>query len=144
LRRLLGPLRLVSAGKEASLADDMIGRLRIKVASRQQPVATLSGGNQQKVVFAKWLATDPKLLLLDEPTRGLDVSAKSEILRLVADLATQGCACLLVSSELEELMRVCDRYLVMSRGQLIRELPGDASSGELMDAIAMGSSAEAA
>ena len=144
LRRLLGPLRLVSAGKEASLADEMIGRLKIKVASRQQAVATLSGGNQQKVVFAKWLATDPKLLLLDEPTRGLDVSAKSEILRLVADLAAQGCACLLVSSELEELMRVCDRYLVMSRGRLVQELPGDAPAGALMDAIAMGTATEAA
>jgi ABC-type sugar transport system ATPase subunit len=144
LRKVLGPLRLVSASREAGLADEMIARLKIKVSDRQQTVATLSGGNQQKVVFAKWLATDPQLLLLDEPPRGLDVSAKSEILRLVADLAAQGCSVLLVSSELEELIRVCDRYLVMSRGRLVHELSGDASSSELMDAIAMGSAAEAA
>ncbi|MBY2919727.1 sugar ABC transporter ATP-binding protein [Rhizobium leguminosarum] len=136
LRSLLNKWRLIGQEKEASLTDDMIKRLQIKVSGRQQPVGTLSGGNQQKVVFARWLATNPRLFLLDEPTRGLDVSAKAEIMKLVVELAQQGCSCLIVSSELQELMRVCDRYLVISRGRLIGELPGSATSKELMQSIA--------
>jgi ABC-type sugar transport system ATPase subunit len=135
LRSLLNKWRLVGTEKEASLADAMIKRLQIKVSGRQQPVGTLSGGNQQKVVFARWLATNPRLFLLDEPTRGLDVSAKDEIMKLVVELAEQGCSCLIVSSEVQELMRVCDRYLVISRGRLIGELPGSSTSEELMQAI---------
>ena len=136
LRSLLNKWRLIGQEKEASLADDMIKRLQIKVSGHQQPVGTLSGGNQQKVVFARWLATNPRLFLLDEPTRGLDVSAKAEIMKLVVELAEQGCSCLIVSSELQELMRVCDRYLVISRGRLIDNLPGSATSKELMQSIA--------
>lgn len=136
LRSLLNQSRLVGKDKEASLADEMIQRLQIKVSGRQQPVGTLSGGNQQKVVFARWLATNPRLFLLDEPTRGLDVSAKAEIMKLVVELAEQGCSCLIVSSEVQELMRVCDRYLVISRGRLIDDLPGSSSSETLMQAIA--------
>ena len=109
---------------------------RSKVSGRGQTVGTLSGGNQQKVVFGRWLATNPRLFLLDEPTRGLDVSAKAEIMKLIVELAEQGCSCLIVSSELQELMRVCDRYLVISRGRLIGDLPGSATSGELMHSIA--------
>ncbi|BCP55491.1 ribose import ATP-binding protein RbsA 2 [Kaistia sp. 32K] len=136
LRSLLNRWRLVGPEKEAALADEMIQRLQIKVSGRQQPVGTLSGGNQQKVVFSRWLATNPRLFLLDEPTRGLDVSAKDEIMKLVVELAEQGCSCLIVSSEVQELMRVCDRYLVISRGRLIGNLPGSSTSGELMQAIA--------
>lgn len=136
LRSLLNKWHLIEQEKETSLADDMIKRLQIKVSGRQQTVGTLSGGNQQKVVFARWLATNPRLFLLDEPTRGLDVSAKAEIMKLVVELAEQGCSCLIVSSELQELMRVCDRYLVISRGRLIGNLPGSATSEELMQSIA--------
>lgn len=136
LKSLLNSWRLVGREQEASLADTMINRLQIKVSDRQQTVGTLSGGNQQKVVFARWLATNPQLLLLDEPTRGLDVSAKAEIMKLVVELAEQGCSCLIVSSELEELMRVSDRYLVISRGRLIDSLAGTASHDELMKSIA--------
>jgi ABC-type sugar transport system ATPase subunit len=132
LRTRLG---LVDGSQQDSLADRMIARLRIKVSSRQQAVGTLSGGNQQKVVFSRWLATNPKLFLLDEPTRGLDVSAKTEIMTLIVELAEQGCSVLLVSSELQELMRVCDRYLIMKRGRVAQELPGTASTEALMDAI---------
>lgn len=135
LATLRTPLGLVDSARQAGLADRMIERLRIKVSSREQAVGTLSGGNQQKVVFSRWLATNPKIFLLDEPTRGLDVSAKTEIMKLVVELADQGCSVLLVSSELQELMRVCDRYLVIQRGKLVRELPGAADSAELMDAI---------
>jgi ABC-type sugar transport system ATPase subunit len=117
----------------------MIGRLGIKVSSQDQRVATLSGGNQQKVVFARWLASAPRLLLLDEPTRGLDVSAKTEILKLVSELADAGTAVLLVSSELEELTRVCDRYLVMVRGGIVAELPGGATHDQLLDALSTSS-----
>jgi ABC-type sugar transport system ATPase subunit len=136
LKSLLNRWRLIGQDKEADLADDLIKRLQIKVSGRQQPVGTLSGGNQQKVVFGRWLATSPKLFLLDEPTRGLDVSAKAEILKLVVQLAEQGCSCLMVSSELQELMRVCDRYLVIGRGRLTGELPGSASTDALMQSVA--------
>jgi ABC-type sugar transport system ATPase subunit len=136
LRSLLNKWHLIGQDMEASLADDMIKRLQIKVSGRQQSVGTLSGGNQQKVVFARWLAMHPRLFLLDEPTRGLDVSAKAEIMKLVVELAEQGCSCLIVSSELQELMRVCDRYLVISRGRLTGNLPGSATSEELMQSIA--------
>jgi ABC-type sugar transport system ATPase subunit len=136
LKSLLNNFRLIDTRRERALAHAMIGRLNIKASGQDQTVGTLSGGNQQKIVFGRWLAANPRLFLLDEPTRGLDVSAKSEIMRLIVDLANKGCGVLLVSSELEELMRVCDRYLVMNRGALIGELPGSASAHELMAAIA--------
>ena len=98
-------------------------------------VGTLSGGNQQKVVFGRWLATNPRLFLLDEPTRGLDVGAKTEILRLTGDLARTGAVVLVISSEPDELMRICDRYLVMSRGRLTASLPGTATRADLLAAV---------
>jgi ABC-type sugar transport system ATPase subunit len=113
----------------------MIRKLGIKVSGQEQRVGTLSGGNQQKVVFGRWLVTAPRVLLLDEPTRGLDVGAKTEILRLVSELADAGTAILLVSSELEELTRVCDRYLVMVRGRIAAELPRSATRDQLLHAL---------
>ncbi len=136
LKSLLNKWRLVDRGRQTTLADAMIDRLKIKASSREQVVATLSGGNQQKVVFGRWLATNPRLFLLDEPTRGLDVSAKTEINRLIVELAEKGCSVLLVSSELQELMRVCDRYLIISRGRLVDALPGAADANALMRSIA--------
>jgi ABC-type sugar transport system ATPase subunit len=136
LKSLLNRWRLVDASRQVALADSMIDRLKIKASSRDQIVATLSGGNQQKVVFGRWLATNPRLFLLDEPTRGLDVSAKTEINRLIVELAEKGCSVLLVSSELQELMRVCDRYLIISRGRLVDALPGSADTKALMQSIA--------
>jgi ABC-type sugar transport system ATPase subunit len=135
LRRLLTPWRLIDRHKEESLATDMIRRLRIKVSGSAQTVGTLSGGNQQKVVVGRWLATEPRLFLLDEPTRGLDVGAKTEILRLTAALARAGAAVLVISSEPEELMRICDRYLVMSRGRVTTRLPGSATRADLLAAV---------
>jgi len=128
-------LGFVLRREQKRIAAAMIRKLGIKVAREEQRVATLSGGNQQKVVFARWLATAPKLFLLDEPTRGLDVGAKTEILKLVSELADTGAAILLVSSELEELTRVCDRYIVMARGSIIAELPGTAVQSELLAAV---------
>jgi ribose transport system ATP-binding protein len=88
----------------------------------EQPVKTLSGGNQQKVVLAKWLLSQPEVLILDEPTRGVDVGAKYEVYQLINDLAERGAGVLVISSELEELIGLCDRILVMGRGEIKDEL----------------------
>ncbi|TCD13516.1 sugar ABC transporter ATP-binding protein [Oricola cellulosilytica] len=97
-------------------ADHQIKHLSIKTATREHAVSTLSGGNQQKVVIGKWLAADPDILILDEPTAGIDIGSKSEIIRLVRDLAKAGKAVLMISSELSELLTACDRIVVMSEG----------------------------
>ncbi|MDP8924159.1 MAG: sugar ABC transporter ATP-binding protein [Chloroflexota bacterium] len=135
LRRLLTRFGLVDRGREQRLAEEMTRRLRVTLASVSQPVATLSGGNQQKIVLGRWLATHPRLFFLDEPTRGLDVGAKTEILKLTVELARSGASVLLISSEPEELMRVCDRYLVMRRGEIVGELPGQAGRAQLLAAV---------
>ena len=135
IRQIAGFAGIVDRRKQKKLAGELIRRLDIKVASDEQKAATLSGGNQQKVVFARWLATRPKLFLLDEPTRGLDVGAKTEILKLILELAEAGTAVLLISSELEVLTRVCDRYLIMSRGRITGELPGSAGKRQLIAAV---------
>ena len=127
---------VVRRGRVGALARRMIDALAIKVSGPAQSVGTLSGGNQQKVVFARWLAGSPKLLILDEPTRGLDLSAKAEILRLTVDLARNGAAILLISSELEELMRVSHRYVVVSERRTVATLPGDADKTALIAALA--------
>ena len=90
-------------------------------ASMRQPVCTLSGGNQQKVVLGKWLLNEPKALVLDEPTRGIDVGAKYEIYQLIHQLARDGAAILVISSEIEELIGICDRILTMRRGEIVSE-----------------------
>jgi ribose transport system ATP-binding protein len=108
---------VVDRPKAQKITDDMIARLQIKTASRDHAVSTLSGGNQQKVVIGKWLATDPDILVLDEPTAGIDIGSKSEIIRLVRDLAAQGKGIVMISSELSELLTACDRILVMADGR---------------------------
>ena len=117
---VIGPITrrgLVDRQKVRALTDDMIRRLSIKTASRDHAVSTLSGGNQQKVVIGKWLATDPDILILDEPTAGIDIGSKSEIIRLVRDLARAGKGVIVISSELSELLTACDRILVMADGR---------------------------
>jgi ribose transport system ATP-binding protein len=108
---------VVDRAKAKTLTDQMIQRLKIKTASRDNAVSTLSGGNQQKVVIGKWLATDPEILVLDEPTAGIDIGSKAEIIRLVRDLAAQGKGIVMISSELSELLTACDRILVMADGR---------------------------
>ena len=144
LGRLLNRLRLIDRRREQDFAEDIVARLKIKLNDARQPVKTLSGGNQQKVVLGRWLATGPRLFILDEPTRGLDVAAKSEVLRLTTELATAGASILLISSELEDMMRVCDRYLVISRGRITSELPGGADKNKLMEAVSGGHATAAA
>ena len=112
----------LSASLETQLAQDYVERLRIKTPSIKQIVENLSGGNQQKVVIAKWLATHPRILLLDEPTRGIDVNAKNEIYRLISELAQKGLAIVMVSSELPEIMAIADRIIVLSEGKQTAEL----------------------
>ena len=108
--------------KETALAEKYINELKIKTSSQQQHAKNLSGGNQQKIVLAKWLATKPKLLLLDEPTRGIDINAKTEIYKLIMQLADEGLGIVVVSSELPEILAISDRILVMSEGTLTAEL----------------------
>lgn len=126
----LSHLGLVSSRSETSVAREYVGRLSIKTPSIAQKVQYLSGGNQQRVVIAKWLATRPKILLVDEPTRGIDVGAKSEIHRLLIDLARQGVAILMISSELPEVLAMSDRILVMREGELVADLPGRITTEE--------------
>ncbi len=114
------------------LARDYIERLRIKTPSVKQIVENLSGGNQQKVVIAKWLATNPRILLLDEPTRGIDINAKNEIYRLISDLAKAGLAILMVSSELPEIMAIADRIIVLSEGKQTAEFTSSEATEELI------------
>ena len=114
------------------LAQDYVERLRIKTPSVKQIIENLSGGNQQKVVIAKWLATNPRVLLLDEPTRGIDVNAKNEIYRLISELAQEGIAIVMVSSELPEIMAIADRIIVLSEGRKTAEFPHSLTTEEVI------------
>jgi len=126
----LAHLGWLSAPKCEQLADRYIQQMRIRTPSRQQAVGTLSGGNQQKVVMGKWLARDCQLLILDEPTRGVDVGAKAEIYRLIEEQVAAGKAVLLISSELPELLRLSTRVLVISAGRLVAEYGRDEATPE--------------
>jgi ABC-type sugar transport system ATPase subunit len=106
---------------ERNLAKDTIDKLSIRAYSPEQIVNKLSGGNQQKVVVGKWLASSPRLLIMDEPTRGVDVGAKAEIHRLLSELAAQGLAILMISSELPEILGMSDRIVVMREGRNVAE-----------------------
>ncbi len=128
LDRLRNALGFISAPKVSGVVVRYIRALGIKTPSQTQPVEFLSGGNQQKVVVAKLVATEPRVLLLDEPTQGVDVQAKVEILRIVDELTTRGVAVAIISDELTELVDMCDRILVFYRGRIVREFrKGDAA-----------------
>ena len=101
---------------------EMVKKLNIKVSDIDNPVKSLSGGNQQKVLLAKWLLLEPKILIIDEPTRGIDIAAKSEIYAILKDLAARGIAVIMVSSEIPEILGICDRLIVMRDGQMIKEM----------------------
>ncbi len=119
---------MLSAAKENKLAADYINRLAIKTSSVHNAAKNLSGGNQQKIVLAKWLAASPKILLLDEPTRGVDINAKAEIYKLMKSLAAEGMGIIIVSSELPEILAVSDRVLVMCEGELTADIPIEKAS----------------
>jgi len=121
--------------REMALARRSIADLSIRTSGTEAPVASLSGGNRQKVVLAKWLAIAPRVLLLDEPTHGIDVGAKAQVHAIVADLAARGVAVLLISSDLPEIMAMSDRVLVMARGRIVAHFSrADATEVAIMSA----------
>jgi erythritol transport system ATP-binding protein len=125
----------LAPSQEKSATDSQINDLSIRVASSQQPITALSGGNQQKVVVAKGLLTCPKVLLLDEPTRGIDVGAKSEISEIINRLAVQKYGVIFVSSELKEILAMSDRVLVMSKGTITGEFTHQEATEEKLVAV---------
>ncbi|QGQ26080.1 sugar ABC transporter ATP-binding protein [Gimesia benthica] len=128
----------INFNQERNISEEMIAAMKIKTPSDSQIVQFLSGGNQQKVVLGKWLAMNPRVLLLDEPTRGVDIGAKEEIYTLMNQLASQGMAVLFVSSDLEEIRGISDRVLVMHEGQMTGELSRDELSEEAIMQLATG------
>jgi rhamnose transport system ATP-binding protein len=129
---------LIRASAERAMATDWAARLKIKYGRLTDPVAMLSGGNQQKVVLAKWLGRNPRLLIVDEPTRGIDVGTKAEVHHLLAELARSGVAVLMISSELPEVLGVADRILVMREGRVVAEFSHADASEEVLMTAAMG------
>jgi ribose transport system ATP-binding protein len=136
-------LRYASAGLvarvlEQKVATEMCGKLNIKAPSVEAKVANLSGGNQQKVVLAKWLSLNPKVLIFDEPTRGIDVGAKAEIYQLMRNLAESGVAIMMISSDMEEILGESDRVAVMHEGAITGILERDQCSEEAIMRLAVG------
>lgn len=132
---------LLDFSRERVLAATYVEKLQVKTASLDTPVGHLSGGNQQKVALSRWLATKPAVLILDEPTQGIDVGAKAEIHRLMGDLARQGMAIIMISSELPEVLGMSDRIAVMRNGQIVGELPRSSATQEQILALALGHAA---
>jgi rhamnose transport system ATP-binding protein len=141
----IAPRGFIRRGVEKTLAAEAIKRLRIRLASARQPIGELSGGNQQKAILARWLLTDPKVLILDEPTRGIDIGVKAEFYEMIGAMAAEGRAILLISSELPELLALCDRVLVMSEGRLTADISrADATQERIMSAAVPTSAGAAA
>ncbi|MBR6396586.1 MAG: sugar ABC transporter ATP-binding protein [Lachnospiraceae bacterium] len=139
LQVMNGFFKPISGSEAESFADEYIKVLNIKTASRETPVGSLSGGNQQKVILARWLLTHPDYLILDEPTRGIDVGTKLEIQRLVLKLASEGVSVTFISSEVEEMLRTCSRLIVMRDRHIVGELTGSQlNQAEVMKTIAGG------
>lgn len=139
LQASMGWFKSIPRKRQDELADRYIRALNINPPRSEQLIKNLSGGNQQKVLLARWLLTEPKLLLLDEPTRGIDIGAKAEIQKLVLSLAQKGMAVLFISSELEEVLRVSDRIAVLRDRRKVKELTrGDMTPNQVMQAIAGG------
>jgi len=138
LRRASGPGPLISRRVERDRARDWALRLQLKFSRLSDAVGVLSGGNQQKVVLAKWLATEPSVLIVDEPTRGIDVGTKAEVHRLLSELAARNMAVLMISSDLPEVLGMADRVLVMHEGRLVAEIPRAEATEESVMAAATG------
>jgi rhamnose transport system ATP-binding protein len=136
-------LGLVRYQREIDLVKPHLDRLRLRFRSFEQPVSTLSGGNQQKVVLSKWLATTPKVMIFDEPTQGVDVQTKAEVHTVIANLARHGVAIILISSEVPELVSMCHRVLVLKEGQVTAEFAGNEASQETIMYAAVGARSRA-
>ena len=132
--RRVSPFFLMSRAREAGLAREAIHGFDVRPPLPEVPVGALSGGNQQKVVLAKEVLGGPRLLLLDEPTRGVDVGAKGEIYARIRELAGKGLGVLIASSEMPELIGLCDRVIVLRRGRTVAEFPGGADEHEVLAA----------
>ena len=127
---------VVDRHRESDVAEDYRRRIRIRSSSIEQAAVNLSGGNQQKVVLSKWLFAEPDILILDEPTRGIDVGAKFEIYTIIRDLAAAGKSLIVISSELPELLGITDRLYVMNRGRIVGEMPTpEATQEKIMSMI---------
>lgn len=138
-----GMFHLISKKEQDEFTDKYIDLLQIKTADREVPIKTLSGGNQQKVILGRWLLTEPDFLILDEPTRGIDVGTKTEIQKLVVKLADGGMSVMFISSEIEEMIRTCNKMIVMRDGSKVGELSeGEVSQEGVMKAIAGGGANE--
>lgn len=136
---LRGFFKPFSKAKQYEIADEYIKLLSIKTASADTPIKSLSGGNQQKVILARWLFTHPEYLILDEPTRGIDVGTKVDIQKLVLKLASEGMSVTFISSELDEMLRTCSRLVVMRDRKVVGELSGeDLNQSKVMSTIAGG------
>jgi monosaccharide-transporting ATPase len=133
-----GWFKYLSLQEQYEIADNYIQLLSIATPSPDQPVKNLSGGNQQKVILARWLATNPQVLILDEPTRGIDVGTKAEIQKLVLSLAEEGKACVFISSELEEVLRTSHRIVVLREREKVAEFAGEVDEKTIIHAIAGG------
>ena len=144
LKRYLGRFGLVRTESEKSTAEEFKNRLQIKTPNLAHEVGKLSGGNQQKVMFSKWLNTQPKVFILDEPTRGIDVGAKAEVHNMIRELADQGMAILCISSDLPEVLAMSDRVLVMREGRQMGILDGPQATQESIMSLAMGELQESA
>jgi ribose transport system ATP-binding protein len=129
---------LIQRNRERKTTDEQISSLRIKTPGGEAFVLNLSGGNQQKVVLGKWLAMQPKVMILDEPTRGIDVGAKAEIYRLMRELATRGTVILMISSDMEEVLHVIDRVAVMHEGRITGVLDRPQCTEENIMQLAVG------
>jgi simple sugar transport system ATP-binding protein len=136
LQARYGWFKFLSTPKQNEIADKYIQLLGIVTPSPEQLVKNLSGGNQQKVILARWLATNPKVLILDEPTRGIDVGAKTEIQKLVMQLAEEGKSCVFISSELEEVLRISDRVVVLRDRKKVAEYAGEVDDKTLIETMA--------
>jgi len=132
--------RPLGRARERQIADDYIARLGIKARDAEQPIGLLSGGNQQKVLLARWLATEPKMLILDEPTRGIDVAAKFEIMDRVLALCAKGLGILFISSEVSEVVRVSHRIAVLRDRRKVAEVAGNAASEDQVYRLIAGGS----
>jgi ABC-type sugar transport system ATPase subunit len=127
----------INRKEEADLAEQGVKQLNIRTPSIHKPIGELSGGNQQKTIFARWIATRPKILILDEPTKGIDVGSKSEIYQIICDLARQGIGIIFISSELPEILGLCDRIIVMCQGRITGELSREEASEHRVLTLAM-------
>ena len=136
LQARLGTRKFLSHAEQTAMAERFVASLGIKTASVETPIGLLSGGNQQKAMIARWLATEPRLLILDEPTRGIDVAAKQEIMEEILRLARAGMAVVFISSEISEVVRVAHRIVVLRDRRKVGELPGGATEDEVYEMIA--------